>query len=1067
MKRRLCLTLALTLALLFVFYSGAVNFRATATASASAAASIPPYSKGDTNGDGVITVKDYIKLRLAILGLATLNDTERDAADTDGNGVVNATDYIRIRLHILGIALIPAYKTVISVGKSYTASPDPAATYADSGSELTDGQNADANFTDAAFCGFNSDTVITVDLGQLYSEVYNFELSYLSTTDAAINIPKTVGVSYSADNKNWIVAGNAVIPPYAAGSLQKATLTLGTAVDARYVRFTVTRISYWVFIDEVAVAANIKSSEDWYAEEAAKAYALSAKSSDINTVFSGKTYDVSKGNMLASFDAAVAADTVSDTAVLTDGRDFVTYNEKSNWTSFDASHNTDITLDLGKIYDNLYSFGASFLSRHSAGIYYPVYADFYVSSDNISYTYVGRGYAPEGDNSTFAYTLSFDKCIKARYFRLTLGSSDYAPCYWAEEVFAYANEKKLSDFYGSLFGVLELSHDDGSYWSASLPDYDVTQNLILGLSQQMANNPALDVSQSEANDGEDTTLLTDGKYASTTYCYNGEWAHVTGSGVRSIFYDLRHYSSVGGFKIDFLKYTSWSIYVPDSVTMYLSDDGIKWYPVAEYKNFEVSKDECRSPLSASLDRSYRARFARIDFTAAAHVFLDEIEIYGKKNAASGVVLENSGIEYSYLTSAPKEGEYAAPDPDLLGGAKDIMLVYYNGFTADEDFLLPYVAYLDKNGKIKDTFFDSFLYLPSGLSTGGDTWSKNYQADWIGLYELLFKDGVGFDALDKTVGKVKDTLGMPDYVCNVYPTLIYLSPEVTSFGDVDGDGKSENLSENADRIKVAKWFIDLVINRFNEKGYKNLRLSGFYWYREDITASGDAETLRGIADFTHSKGYQFFWIPYYSAYGNKDWKSFGFDTACLQPNFAFDDKTQSPRIKQAAELAREFNMSIELEISWLVPSNELYLRKYFAYLKGGADYGYMTDAMHMYFQSYDIFGMACRSDIPEYRLVYDYTYQFARGNLVTTPQAADDMSVTVNKNTVYSGRINGGSDITRYFIAESPAHGTVTINRDGTFVYYPDKDYTGSDTFTYYINEWLGNSQPCVMNISIK
>ncbi|MDD4125363.1 MAG: DUF4855 domain-containing protein [Eubacteriales bacterium] len=1064
--KKLCFILAFFL-LLPLFTDGAVLKISAASESAS-------YFKGDVDGSGAITVTDYIRIRLAILGIIALNDNEKYAADIDNNGIINTTDYIHVRLHILGILPISrfTYKTAVSNGKSYVLSSAPAANYADDGLELTDGLNGSASYSDNAFCGFEANCTITVDLGQVYNTVYSFELSYLATKQAGINIPGSVTVSYSADNINWTSAGQAVIPAYAESTVQKAALSLEETASARYVRFSVTRLSYWVFIDEISVYADEKSPEDRYAEEIIEAYILSSQKATVSEVQSGKAYDDSKGSALVSYGAAVTVDTASvsprltnDNTVLTDGMDLVTFNEKSYWTSFDASDSSTVTLDLGKVYDNLYSFGGSFLSQHSVGVYYPVYADFYVSSDNVNYTYIGRVYAPSSDGNTFMYTLTFDECISARYFKLSLSSSEYASYYWAEEIFVYANEQQENSSMEVLFGDIELASDDGSYWSASLSDYNTNQNLIRGLTQQMASKPNLDLSYSDTNDGESTTLLTDGKYASTTYCYSGEWAHVQGGSVRTIIYDLGHYSSVTGFKIDFLKYTGWAIYVPETVKLYLSDDGIKWYPVSSSSHFEVSGDERRSPLVVNLDKGYRARFARIDFSVYAHVFLDEIEIYGTKNTAGATVLENSGITYSYFTPTSEQGEYAASDPDMLGGAKDIMLVYYNGINADEDFLLPYVAYIDKNGDITDTFFDSFLYLPSGLSTGGNAWSENYKADWVELYELLFRDGVGFDALDKTVGKVKDILGITDYVCNVYPTLIYLSPDITDFGDVDGDGKSEDLSTLSDRIKVAEWFIELVLNSFEDKHYENIRLSGFYWYREDI-ASGDAETLTGISDTVHSKGYQFFWIPYYSAYGNTDWESYGFDTACLQPNFAFDDVTQFTRIEQAAELAKANNMSIELEISWLVPANELYLRKYFAYLKGGADYGYMTDAMHMYFQSHDIFGMACRSDIPEYRLVYDYTYQFAKGTLVTTPLKNSDISINANKNTACTGKISGGSDITRYFIAVSPSHGTVTVNRDGTFTYYPEKDYTGSDTFTYYVNEWLGNSQPCTVNINI-
>ncbi len=34
----------------------------------------------------------------------------------------------------------------------------------------------------------------------------------------------------------------------------------------------------------------------------------------------------------------------------------------------------------------------------------------------------------------------------------------------------------------------------------------------------------------------------------------------------------------------------------------------------------------------------------------------------------------------------------------------------------------------------------------------------------------------------------------------------------------------------------------------------------------------------------------------------------------------------------------------------------------------------------------------------------------------------------------------------------PAHGTLTLNTNGTFTYTPTANYSGSDTFTYHAND---------------
>ena len=56
---------------------------------------------GDIDADGSITMDDYVKSRLSILGMASLNAAEKKAADYDGNNAINLTDYIALRLTVL------------------------------------------------------------------------------------------------------------------------------------------------------------------------------------------------------------------------------------------------------------------------------------------------------------------------------------------------------------------------------------------------------------------------------------------------------------------------------------------------------------------------------------------------------------------------------------------------------------------------------------------------------------------------------------------------------------------------------------------------------------------------------------------------------------------------------------------------------------------------------------------------------------------------------------------------------------------------------------------------------
>ncbi len=55
-------------------------------------------------------------------------------------------------------------------------------------------------------------------------------------------------------------------------------------------------------------------------------------------------------------------------------------------------------------------------------------------------------------------------------------------------------------------------------------------------------------------------------------------------------------------------------------------------------------------------------------------------------------------------------------------------------------------------------------------------------------------------------------------------------------------------------------------------------------------------------------------------------------------------------------------------------------------------------------------------------------------------------------------VDGGTD---------PAHGTLEPNPDGSFVYTPDADYNGTDTFTYTVSDGEATSAPVTVTITIR
>jgi hypothetical protein len=58
---------------------------------------------GDVDGNGIVNVTDYARIKSAFLGDVTFDWMDRAAADVDGSGVIDSTDYLRIKAHFLGM----------------------------------------------------------------------------------------------------------------------------------------------------------------------------------------------------------------------------------------------------------------------------------------------------------------------------------------------------------------------------------------------------------------------------------------------------------------------------------------------------------------------------------------------------------------------------------------------------------------------------------------------------------------------------------------------------------------------------------------------------------------------------------------------------------------------------------------------------------------------------------------------------------------------------------------------------------------------------------------------------
>ena len=331
-----------------------------------------------------------------------------------------------------------------------------------------------------------------------------------------------------------------------------------------------------------------------------------------------------------------------------------------------------------------------------------------------------------------------------------------------------------------------------------------------------------------------------------------------------------------------------------------------------------------------------------------------------------------------------------PSPDALGGYENVCLTY-TFRTSDSDYgrhyqedLMPYVAYLDTEGNIKDFFFDSYLFLPcmdfgpSGARMHVDVDNPTKAIDWISYVEDTFHKGANVDALESALSEAKQALGDTERKAGVFFTILYPCENATDFGELGG--RQLDFSKIEDRKYAVKWMIDEQLRLYNERGYENLELVGFYWLEEYLLQTSDIELFQYASEYLHSFGMKFIWIPWYVASGYNLWENLGFDVVCMQPNMYWMSPADYTRVDNCINICKREDMCMEIEVDPYVGSAE-YFNRYLTYLQDGMSGGAM-DSIKMYYQDGKpaVYYTACYSDNERMRSVYDLTYKYAKGTL---------------------------------------------------------------------------------------
>lgn len=981
--------------------------------------------------------------------------------------------------------------TLVSVGKTYTTSSKPASGYEDLfGQQLTDGQKAydtAVHYTDVRLVGFSDDARIDIDLGEDGKALTSASIRVIDINTDGVKLATRVRFygSNSADS-GWKSLGKANFVATGDRTMSTATVEFEEPVDYRYIRASVTRGSgaHFFFVDEVEVFANVDAPEEVnvgdvvYDSEDIDRGAWTSLSTGVTAAPVDST-NVAKG-VAYTFNGCVFDQRAPESkTLLTDGdRTTRRFGDKV-WVGFKAEGTPSISMSLSKSYDNLYGFRFHMLGA-GLDVTYPGAIDVYGGPDKNNLVLLGRIYAPcDVDNQ--AYTLLMPEYINAKVFRFDFVGGAEGQYLWIEEIEILAGHGTVQA--GEHFPELNFPIvTEDEYWDASASDYTTYQNLLSGLGQQIAASDyvsAVNPHLSHPLTPYDTKLLTDGKHGNVKSCYGPDWFFFHGGNALDFFYDLGKVSSVDKVTISLLEYGSWGITRPKFHSVFLSDDGETWYKVADYQRPSNQKfsDEYNVQYEYQLDKAYAARFVRFRIECQGFLFVDEFEAYGTKEVKEGTTrLEDTDLRVSVFYTNPSRAQFATAENTGVH-AEEIALLW-GGNEGSDNMLMGFAAYLDENGNIKDTMMDGFMYFPDyHLPTGALGYQASGKADWDYMFDTTFDGKNGLEKLEEVVGEIKSTLNIPDYKVYVYFPLLRLCDvpgsaldpknNVKNFGDVDGDGVTEDTSKSEDRVKIFRWFVEKVTTEFAARGYEHLVLDGFCWVNEDVGYEiDDSHIITEAGDVCKEAGQNMLWIPYYTANRYFLGHEMGVGVTNMQPNYMFDLEQSTSRLEVTATRLKWMKMCVEIEHNFEAFADPLFLRNYMMYLYYGALSGYM-DSIHIYYDNTENISLMAYSKDPMIRFQYEATYHFIKNDLDIYPDARDVLKFTTKKDTVLEGTLNVDNSFSLYTLTGGTANGSVTLSTDGSFRYYPAPGFTGKDTFTYTYNNYLGESETCTVEITVE
>ncbi len=608
-------------------------------------------------------------------------------------------------------------------------------------------------------------------------------------------------------------------------------------------------------------------------------------------------------------------------------------------------------------------------------------------------------------------------------------------------------------------------------------DGDGRRNLLLNKKYMVRSLAPLDIAMrnEHANTQPDSGILTNGKYFSEDEGYNSRQLFRISIGVaREIVFDLNRVCTADTIRIGFIYIPSAGVRLPSKIVVSFSEDGKEWRGV-----IADNPTHSGGAVKQIYEKSFvprAARYVKLTLHVFSFIAVDEVELYGLSRVVRQPTIPEPVVG---MINFPEK----FPPKDTLGGCRNILTVI--DYLPDrsgkhrwtKEYFLPLVAYCCKNGSIKDTLFDTFLFLPKNnqdedgayVSCGVD--GMGNFAEWLEYKNRIFGENGSLWSLNAAAAEYRNLTGDENFSVNVILPTLTTARRGEAFGDVDGDGRTEDFYDADGRIKILTHWTELLLDAFAGCRFPALKLAGFYWHDESIPYDDDIYSgcLKNYSDFIHRKGYKLVWGPWYQAPGIGCWHDYGFDYISMKPNYTWKDAFTVERLKSGIAVSKFIGAGVQLEIHPMAVEEEMHLRKYRSHLK----YCHLAGCQKTVSTFYQgiapgEFYKSSVASSPLYRSLYDDTYKFIKSRLREREFELKRKVFATETNKSLRAKLNAGrgSADVLFSVSGAAMHGIVKMTCDGRMTYYPDRGFYGIDSFIVNLSDTMSSQNEKIL-ITVK